>query len=131
MLAYAKLKKLRIPARKTRLVANLIRGKQVSHAFCLLDYEPRKAALFIKKLLRSAVANWHQKQKTHTQESPPPLYVKEIYVDSASMLKRVEFAAQGRTRGIRKRSCHVTLAIAEETPTTPASKTPRKAQHKH
>ncbi len=117
MEAHAKLNKLRISPRKTRLVANAIRGKKVPQALGILKQEPKKAALPIKKLLQSAIANWHQKQPKEQQEKENPLYIKEIHVGSAGMLKRIKPAPQGRAHRIRKRSSHVTLIIATKTTT--------------
>ena len=74
MQAHAKLNKLRISPRKTRLVIDPIRGKKVPQALQMLSYEPKKAALPIKKLLQSAVANWRQKQPDQTKQSQVYMY---------------------------------------------------------
>lgn len=129
MEAQAKLNKLRISPRKTRLVADSIRSKKVLQALRILSQEPKKAALPIKKLLQSAVANWYQKQpqeKQEQQENEIPLYIKEIHVGSAGMLKRIKPAAKGTAHQIRKRSAHITLVVAKHVAEPTTTPTPEK-----
>ncbi len=104
--------------RKMRLVADLVRGERVSKALNILKYEPKAGAAKIEKLLLSAIANWEAKNKESRIEEAD-LYVREIWVDSGRILKRLRPAPQGRAHRIRKRSNHVTLildsmAVAQE-----------------
>ncbi len=96
--------------RKMRLVADMVRGLEVNRAFDLLRYSSKEAAGRVEKLLRSAVANWESKNEGQKLEDTP-LFIKEIYVDSARILKRLRPAPQGRAHRIRKRSNHVTLVL--------------------
>lgn len=123
MEAHAKLRKLRISPRKTRLVVDAIRGKKVPQALGILSNAPKKAALPIKKLLLSAVANWHQRPPQDRGEDESPLYIKQVQVGSAGMLKRIKPAPQGRAHRIRKRSSHVTLVVAKHTTAPQISET--------
>ncbi len=96
--------------RKMRLVADVIRGKDINTALDILTFSPKEASGRLKVLLKSAIANWEQKNEDVRIEDAD-LYVKTIYVDSARMLKRIQPRAQGRAYRIRKRSNHVTLFI--------------------
>ena len=93
-----------------RLVADLIRGEKVDKALNILRFSQKEAAGRLEKLLLSAIANWQAKNEEADVESAD-LFVKEIRVDSASMLKRLRTAPQGRAHRIRKRSNHVTLVL--------------------
>lgn len=96
--------------RKMRLVADLVRGMNVEMALHVLQFSTKEASDRVYKLLRSAIANWEAKNEgARIEESA--LYVKEIFVDSGRMLKRVQPAPQGRAHRVRKRSNHVTLVI--------------------
>ncbi len=99
--------------RKMRLIADLIRGVEVKRALDILKYTEKAQAKTIEKLLLSAIANWQLKNEGVRVEDAN-LYVKEIYVDSASMLKRLRPAPQGRAYRIRKRSNHVTLILGSK-----------------
>ena len=123
MQAYAKLNKLSISPRKARLVVDLIRGKTVPQALYLLDFEPKKASLPVKKLLHSAVANWKQKKENEQINGKDALYVKQIYVTSAGMLKRIKPAPQGRAHRIRKRLSHITLFVDQKSVALSTKKT--------
>jgi large subunit ribosomal protein L22 len=96
--------------RKMRLVADLIRGVEVDKALDILKYSSKAASNDVEKLLLSAVANWQAKHESVRIEDAN-LYVKEIYVDSGRVLKRIKPAPQGRGYRIRKRSNHVTLVV--------------------
>jgi len=111
MEAKAKLNNCPTSPRKMRLVADLVRGKKVEEAFNVLRFNRMKEnAPRLEKLLRSAVANWEQKNPgARVEESE--LYIKTIFVDGGAMMKRVRPAPQGRAHRIRKRSNHVTLII--------------------
>ena len=98
--------------RKTRIMANVIRGKNVDYAMNVLKYSHRESAEKLLKLLKSAVANWQVKNEGARLENAD-LYVKTIMVDGGRMLKRIRTAPQGRANRIRKRSNHVTLIIAD------------------
>ncbi len=111
----AKLSNCPTSPRKMRLVADLIRGQEVNKALAILRYTKKEAALRLEKLLLSAIANWQNKNEGKRIEDNN-LYVKEIYVDSARMLKRLRPAPQGRAHRIRKRSNHVTLFVDSKNP---------------
>jgi large subunit ribosomal protein L22 len=96
--------------RKTRLMADLIRGKNVEHALNILRYSKKESSEKIRKLLLSAIANWQAKNETARVEDSN-LYVKEIQVDGGTMLKRLRTAPQGRGYRIRKRSNHITITV--------------------
>ncbi|MBO4503659.1 MAG: 50S ribosomal protein L22 [Bacteroidales bacterium] len=98
--------------RKTRIMANVIRGKNVDYAMNVLKYSPREASEKLLKLLKSAIANWQVKNEGMRLENAD-LYVKTIMVDGGRMLKRIRTAPQGRANRIRKRSNHITLVIAD------------------
>jgi large subunit ribosomal protein L22 len=96
--------------RKMRMVAELIRGKEVLKALDILKYNSKEASGRMEKLLKSAIANWENKNNGAKPEEHL-LFVKEVRVDGAGMLKRYRPAPQGRAHRIRKRSNHVTLYI--------------------
>ncbi len=98
--------------RKTRIMANVIRGKNVDYAMNVLKYSPRESSEKLLKLLKSAIANWQVKNEGMRLENAD-LYVKTIMVDGGRMLKRIRTAPQGRANRIRKRYNHVTLVIAD------------------
>ncbi|KQC31239.1 50S ribosomal protein L22 [Flagellimonas eckloniae] len=109
-LAIAKLNNCPTSPRKMRLVADLIRGKQVEMALAILRFNPKEASRKIEKLLLSAIANWEAKNEEASIEDAD-LIVKEIRVDGGTMLKRLRPAPQGRAHRIRKRSNHVTMIL--------------------
>lgn len=96
--------------RKMRLVADIIRGVEINKALGILRYSKKEASIRMEKLLKSAIANWEAKNEGQRLEDNT-LYVKEIMVDSARMLKRIQPAPQGRAHRIRKRSNHVTIVV--------------------
>ena len=98
---------------KMRLVADLVRGMDVQKALDTLKFCPREAARKVEKLLVSAIANWGVKNENERVEDAN-LYVKEIFVDGATMLKRLQTAPQGRAHRIRKRSNHVTIVLGSK-----------------
>tara|TARA_B110000116_G_scaffold270415_1_gene288400 strand:+ start:407 stop:811 length:405 start_codon:yes stop_codon:yes gene_type:complete len=107
---FAKLNNCPTSPRKMRLVADLIRGKDVNNALGILKFNSKDASKKIEKLLLSALSNWQAKNESADIEKAS-LFVKEIRVDSGSMLKRLRPAPQGRAHRIRKRSNHVTLVL--------------------
>ncbi len=107
--AKAKLRMLRVTPRKTRLVADLIRGKDVSQAEAILKYTDKRAAEPILKLLRSARANAVNNHDMFDDR----LFVKEIQVGDGPTLKRAMPRARGRADLVRKRTCHVSITLEE------------------
>ena len=109
-IAIAQLKKSPISPRKMRLAADLIRGLEVNKALNILQFSNKDAAKSLEKLLRSAIANWEQKNEEAdiTEEN---LIVSKIEVGGGAMLKRIQPAPQGRAHRIRKRSNHVTIMV--------------------
>ena len=93
-----------------RLVADQLRGEDIKKALAILKFSPKEAARRLEKLLLSAIANWQAKNESDDVEKAN-LFIKEIKVDSAGMLKRIRPAPQGRAHRIRKRSNHVTLVL--------------------
>ena len=106
---FAKLRNIPSSPRKMRLVADMVRGQEVFKALGLLHFSTKHAAADIEKVLRSAIANWEQKNGRKAESGE--LYVKTIFVDAAPMLKRMRPAPQGRGYRIRKRSNHVTVFV--------------------
>lgn len=96
--------------RKMRLVADMIRGKEINHALDLLRFSPKEASGRLEKLVLSAIANWQNKNEGARIEDSN-LIIKQISVDSARMLKRIQPAPQGRAYRVRKRSNHVTVVL--------------------
>jgi large subunit ribosomal protein L22 len=96
--------------RKMRLVADMVRGEDVNKALDMLKYSPKEASRKVEKLLLSAIANWQNKNEGVRVEDSN-LFIKEIFVDSGRMLKRIRPAPQGRAHRIRKRSNHVTMIL--------------------
>ena len=111
--AFAKLNNCPTSQRKMRLMADLIRGEGVDKALSVLRFSPKESSVRLEKLLLSAVANWQAKNEDGDVEKAG-LFVKEIRVDSARMLKRLRPAPQGRAHRIRKRSNHVTLVLGAQ-----------------
>ena len=96
--------------RKTRLVADLIRGLDVDKALGILQYSPRESAPKMRKLLLSAIANWQAKNEGKRIEDNE-LYIKYIMVDGGRQMKRLRTAPQGRGYRIKKRSNHITMIL--------------------
>ncbi len=108
--AFAKLNNCPTSPRKMRLVADLVRGKQVEQALNILRFSSKEASIRLEKLLLSAIANWQAKNENANIEDAD-LFIKEIRVDGGTMLKRLRPAPQGRAHRIRKRSNHVTIVL--------------------
>jgi len=96
--------------RKARLMADLVRGKEVEYALNVLKYSKKESSEKIRKLLLSAIANWQAKNESLRVEDSN-LYVKEIFVDGGTMAKRLKTRAKGMGNRIRKRSNHITLVV--------------------
>ena len=108
-LYFAKLNNVPTSPRKMRLMADLIRGMEVNKALNILKFSSKESSGRLEKLLKSAISNWEQ--KTEQQADSVELYVTQIYVDSAGMLKRLRPATRGSGHRIRKRSNHVTIYV--------------------
>jgi large subunit ribosomal protein L22 len=108
--AIARLNDSPIAPRKMRLVADLVRGVEVNKALNILQHNAKNASTSLEKLLRSAIANWEQKNEGKSIEEEK-LVVKSIEVGGGAMLKRIQAAPQGRAHRIRKRSNHVTIIV--------------------
>ena len=98
--------------RKMRLVCDMIRGMEVNRALGVLKFSTKAASADVEKLLRSAIANWEQKNERKAEAGE--LFVTKIFVDGAATLKRMRPAPQGRGYRIRKRSNHVTLFVGSK-----------------
>jgi large subunit ribosomal protein L22 len=109
-LAIARLNDSPIAPRKMRLVADLVRGVEVNKALNILQHNSKDASTSLGKLLRSAIANWEQKNEDKNIEEET-LIVKSIEVGGGAMLKRIQPAPQGRAHRVRKRSNHVTIVV--------------------
>jgi large subunit ribosomal protein L22 len=90
-------------------VADQIRGQQVGEALNILNFSTKKGAHLVKKLLESAVANAEHNEGADVDE----LSVAQIFVDEATTMKRIKPRAKGRADRVLKRSCHITLAVAD------------------
>ena len=107
--SFAKLRNVPSSPRKMRLVVDMIRGMEVFRALGVLKFSNKDAATPVEKLLRSAIANWEQKNERKAESGE--LFVTSVNVDGAATLKRMRPAPQGRGYRIRKRSNHVTLFV--------------------
>src|SRR5436190_9513196 len=107
--AIARLVNVPTSPRKMRVVADLIRGKEVTQAMNILKYNAKASSSRLEILLQSAISNWEGKTGDKIDEGK--VYVKTINVDSGRMLKRLRPAPQGRAYRVRKRSNHVTIVL--------------------
>ncbi len=110
---FAKLQNVPSSPRKMRYVVDMIRGMEVNRALGTLKFSSKAASADVEKLLRSAIANWEQKNERKAEDGE--LFVTKIYVDGGATLKRMRPAPQGRGYRIRKRSNHVTLFVDSKT----------------
>mgnify|MGYP001120627767 FL=1 len=110
---FAKLQNVPSSPRKMRYVVDMIRGMEVNRALGTLKFSSKAASADVEKLLRSAIANWEQKNGRKAEDGE--LFVTKIYVDGGATLKRMRPAPQGRGYRIRKRSNHVTLFVGAKT----------------
>ncbi|GAB5553957.1 MAG: 50S ribosomal protein L22 [Saprospiraceae bacterium] len=111
MEAVAKLKNVQMSARKMRLVVDNIRGKDVDEALSILRFTKKEAAVWLEKLVLSAIANWEDKLGGAQNADDYELYIKTAFVDQGPMLKRFRPAPHGRAHRIRKHSNHVTIVV--------------------
>ena len=107
--ASATLKYARISSRKVKIVADLIRGKNVDEALAIVKFTPKAASEVVDKLLKSAIAN---AENNHVMKSNI-LYVAEIYANQGPTLRRIRPAAKGSAVRIRKRTSHITIVLKE------------------
>jgi len=105
----AKLSNAPLSAQKARLVADQIRGLEVEEALNVLKFSTKKAAAIMKKVLESAIANAEHNESADIDE----LKVSTVFVDEAPTLKRFRARAKGRANHILKRTCHITVKVAE------------------
>ena len=110
MEAMAKLMGARISAQKTRLVADENGGEPVEEALNLLEFSTKKAAGLVRKVLNSAIANAEHNEGADVDE----LRVSRICVDEGTTLKRIMPRAKGRADRISKRTCHITVMVADK-----------------
>ncbi|MEN8168615.1 MAG: 50S ribosomal protein L22 [Pseudomonadota bacterium] len=106
----AKLMNTRISPQKVRLVADQVRGLPIEQALQILTFSPKKAAVLVKKVLESAIANAEHNDGADIDE----LKVAKIFVDQGPTLKRMRARAKGRGTRILKRTSHITVAVAEK-----------------
>ena len=106
--ATAELKGLRISARKTRAIADAIRGKGVDEAATLLAFQRRSAAVHVRKALDSAVANADQRNLDIDK-----LVVADVQIDKGPIMRRYMARAHGRATRVRKQTAHITIALTE------------------
>ena len=109
MQVQAKLRGASLSAQKARLVADQVRGRQVEEALDLLTFSNKKGADVIKKLLNSAIANAEHNEGADVDE----LKISEIYVGEGMTMKRIMPRAKGRADRILKRSCHISITVAD------------------
>lgn len=100
-------------ARKVRLLADMVRGKDLEQALNALHFSSKKASVAVEKTIRSAVSNL-MNQEGGSGIEPEDLYIKTIYVDEAGIARRWRAGAMGRASIIRRRSCHLTVVVAEK-----------------
>ena len=110
---FAKVQNVPSSPRKMRYVVDMIRGMEVNKALGTLKFSSKAASAVVEKLLRSAIANWEQKNERKAEDGE--LFVTKIFVDGGATLKRMRPAPQGRGYRIRKRSNHVTLFVGTKT----------------
>ncbi len=106
---FAKLKDVPSSPRKMRYVVDLIRGMEVNRALGTLKFSSKAASADVAKVLRSAIANWEQKNERKAEDGE--LFVTRVFVDEGATLKRMRPAPQGRGYRIRKRSNHITVFV--------------------
>ena len=108
--ARATLRYTRISARKVKIVADLIRGKNVDEALAIVKFTPKASSEILEKLLKSAIANAENNHDMRHEN----LYVAEIYANQGPTLKRIRPAAKGSAVRIRKRTSHITIVLRDD-----------------
>ncbi len=99
----------RLSAQKCRLVADLIRGKDVAQALNILTFSPKKGAVLVKKVLESAIANAEHNEGADIDA----LKVATIFIDKGPSLKRFQARAKGRGNRIEKQTCHISVTVGD------------------
>ena len=107
--ARAELKYARIAPRKVKIVADLIRGKNVDEALAIVKFTPKASSEIVEKLLKSAIAN----AENNNGMDRAKLVISEIYANQGPTLKRIRPAAKGSAVRIRKRTSHITIVLRE------------------
>ena len=105
----AKHRYARISSRKARLVADMIRGRDVQDALNMLKFTPNRAAVMVSKVLTSAVANANENEADMDR-----LFVEQAFVDEGPTIKRWRPKDRGRAHPIMKRTSHITVVVEEE-----------------
>ncbi|PHK99412.1 50S ribosomal protein L22 [Neolewinella marina] len=116
MEATASLNSIPMSVRKMRLVVDLIRGKRVGEALGILEYSKQEAAIWLRKNLLSAIANWEYKTDGLESADEYDLVISEIFADAGAQIKRFRPAPHGRAHRIRKHSCHITIKVSNSVP---------------
>jgi large subunit ribosomal protein L22 len=116
MEAVAKFKNCPMSPRKMRLVADNIRGKRVNEALNILRFTKNEAAVWLEKVLLSAVANWEYKLDGKESADDYKLFVKTAMIDGGSTLRRFRPATHGRAARIHKRTNHITIIVENKVP---------------
>ncbi len=109
---FAKLRNVPSSPRKMRYVVDLVRGMEVNRALGVLKFSKKAASEDVECVLRSAIANWEQKNDRKAEDGE--LFVTKVFVDEGATLKRMRPAPQGRGYRIRKRSNHITIFVGTE-----------------
>jgi len=104
------LKNYRQSPRKVRLVANVVRGKDVEKALTALSFLPKKAAMPMKKLIESAISN----AKNSADKKPEDLMVKKVEVDDGMSFRRLEYRARGSANLLRKRTSRIAILLGDK-----------------
>ena len=107
--AKAVAKTIRIAPRRTRLIIDLIRGKNVSEAYAILRNQPQRAARVIEKVLKSATSNAVNNFKLNEEK----LYVKTCYVDEGIVMKRAKMDSRGHVGRKDHKTSHITIIVSE------------------
>ena len=107
--AKATLRNARISSRKVKIVADIVRGKNVDEALAIIKYTPKASSEVLEKLLKSAIAN----TENNHYMTRANLYIAEIYANQGPTLKRIRPAAKGSAFKIRKRTSHITIVLRE------------------
>ncbi|AUX12661.1 50S ribosomal protein L22 [Latilactobacillus sakei] len=108
--ATASAKSVRMPARKVRMVIDLIRGKSVAEAIAILEFTPRAASPVVIKVLKSAIANAEHNYDLDAEN----LVVTKAYANEGPTLKRFRPRAKGSASPINKRTSHITVVVSEK-----------------
>ncbi len=104
----------RVSPRKARLVADLIRGKNIEEALAILALTPKKASPILRKAVLSATANVRNRDDDDRRKADTEIFIKEIRIDEGPTLKRIRPRAQGRAFRINKRTSHINVTVGTE-----------------